>query len=321
MLWTFLIWWISRGLKESMKVNTEMKNACATILTWMLMTVPGLCVATESRTTESLLPVEITQPAAKRTSDVSLFVGDKLFEHINGGAGLYLNYDFKEVATADYLIDGIDMTIDIYRFSSSMNAYGLYSMERPSEPEHVSIGVEGFSTGCGIVFVKGEYMVKLISYSPVEEAASRLLALSKSIEIALPGTLSLPELFSHFPLETRIEKTGRIHASGYLGRQGLEYAFSMQCVAGKDTLTLFLAEDRDGSKFHRLAGSAQNVDHSKIEDGLPFKKEKTLRIEDSYYGCILIGVRNDFIAGIVGYDSRFEDFLRKWVLSLQKSGS
>lgn len=286
----------------------------------MLLAIPGLRAATDARDASDQLPAAIEQPAARRTTGVSLFTGDDLFKHMNGGAGLYLKYGFEEVATADYSIDGKDMTVDIYRFTTAANAYGLYSMERPPEPASESIGIEGFSTGSGIVFVKGEYLVKLMSYSRAEETASLLRDLSGSIASSLPGTLTRPELFSHFPREGRIEYADKIHAEGYLGRQGLEYTYSMKCRTNGDTLALFLAEDQDHVKFERLSGTVQNAGPAGNTPGkLPFGEEETLLFEDSFYGSILIGTRSGLLVGIVGYESRFDAYIRKWVLSLPQN--
>ncbi len=55
--------------------------------------------ATESAV--DLMPEKIAETQLSRSSEPRLFVGDSLWEYINGGAEVYHTYDFVDVATAE----------------------------------------------------------------------------------------------------------------------------------------------------------------------------------------------------------------------------
>jgi hypothetical protein len=73
-----------------------------------------------------------------------VFVGDSLWEYINGGAELYHTYEFVDVATAYYLQDSTEIVVDIYRFATPDDAYGMYTQLRPGGPGTMNYGIEGF---------------------------------------------------------------------------------------------------------------------------------------------------------------------------------
>ncbi len=114
--------------------------------------------------TIDLLPGNIDSLGITRISEPRLYVGDSLWEYIDGGAELYHAHNFVDVATADYICDSIELTIDIYSFENSDDAFGLYSVLRPPEASIVNIGIEGFVTINTLDFVKGRYLVRLVGF-------------------------------------------------------------------------------------------------------------------------------------------------------------
>ena len=109
-----------------------------------------------------------------------VFTPDTLYEYINGAAEIYLQYNFQELVAQEYENDaGAFMTIEIYRHDSTLNAFGIYSQERPFEGEFLNIGAQGFYENGMLNFFKGPYYVKLNSYGLGEQEEATLIALAK----------------------------------------------------------------------------------------------------------------------------------------------
>ncbi len=102
------------------------------------------------------LPDGIVEAGIERSSEVRTYEGESLFEYINGGAEIYHAYNFIEVATSTYGINGTEMVVDIYRFENPDNAYGLFASFRPDNPAFVQLGAEGFGSPASIDYVTWE---------------------------------------------------------------------------------------------------------------------------------------------------------------------
>ena len=90
-----------------------------------------------------------------------------LYDHINGGATIYLDRSFKKLYVAEY-VNKVNESIhvEIYKFSLKQDAKTLFEKEYSPEAEIIDIGDKGYSTGfSGINFIKEEFYVKIYSYS------------------------------------------------------------------------------------------------------------------------------------------------------------
>ena len=115
-------------------------------------------------TTADFLPVAIEETGVTRSSEVRIFADTLLWEYINGGAELYHQYGFAEVATADYRRGQTEIVADVFRFETPEGAYGLYTAMRPDHPAVVPFGIEGFKSGSSMDYIKGSFLVRLTGY-------------------------------------------------------------------------------------------------------------------------------------------------------------
>ncbi len=90
------------------------------------------------------------------------FSPETLYEYINGAADLYLKYDFQELQVAEYHGTGkASLTIEIYRHRTPTHAFGIYSQERNPQAQFLPLGVQGFREEGLLVFVSGNFYVKI----------------------------------------------------------------------------------------------------------------------------------------------------------------
>jgi len=269
-------------------------------------------------TTADFLPATIAGTDIERSSEPKTFVGEALYEHIDGGAEVYHTYDFADVATAYYRRGETELLADVYRFATDVNAFGLYSTLRPFEPSPLPLGVEGFAAAGIVTFVKGQYVVKLTGYDENAETTEMMRDLAQAIAQRLPGTTRIPAEFSKFPAENRVSRSEKIISESYLGQQALTDIYTCNYVLDDDTVTLFLTDDADGVKYEAWLKKAGEHESPEVDSfALPFKDGQVIAVDNPYYGLIIGGPYHTYLAGAVGYGKSHQRFVTDWLAGLR----
>ncbi|MBN1350430.1 hypothetical protein JXJ21_13530 [candidate division KSB1 bacterium] len=129
-------------------------------ITWFAV----LCLVAGTRAIADELP---EQAAGWRLTDRGTFMGQKLFDHINGGAEIYFEYGFARLDVAYYQKDEKEIVVERYRMADSPAAYGIYSFSRdpssPSLPEPYTGGLNEYYVEC----VNGNDYIKMINYDSI----------------------------------------------------------------------------------------------------------------------------------------------------------
>jgi len=89
-----------------------------------------------------------------------VYKGDDLYFLIDGGADLFLEFGFKEVAAVDYSKENSKLHVEIYEMESAERAWGIFSIRRPyyfdkqQDKRNIAIG-NGYimATGSNYYFV------------------------------------------------------------------------------------------------------------------------------------------------------------------------
>ena len=292
------------------------KEIAVAIAAALLLSCGGDKPATREAAAD-FLPGEFSAIGLKRISPVRSFEGQALWEYINGGAELYHNYGFVEVATADYKKDSVEIVADIYRFSSGVNAYGLYSMLRPEDAEVIMLGTEGYLSASSIQFVRGPYFVRVVAYDDSDETNLVLVNFVYALNKLFVVPQTPPEAFSLFPDSGRIAHTDKYWAGSYLGQTFLTSVYSRDYMLDTTHVTLFVSPSEADSKalaWSKLAGELQKL--QPVPDGLPFDGDSGFLTEDGYYGKIVVGTCGGRLVGMVGYRDDYKPFLQQWLDSL-----
>jgi hypothetical protein len=265
---------------------------------------------------EEYLPESISNLNMTRSADLLVFRGDSLSQYTNQ-AGYIQRFNFVDLATTEYTRGDITIVVEIYRFASSEDAFGLYSHSRWGQWEHVvPLGVEGFYLPTETMFVKDKYLVQLTGFSDDEEPTGALNDLAAYLADELPGTSDMPENFAAFPQESMLCHYAMYFPSGFLGMEFLNHIYGCNCVIETDTVFLMLALDSAGpmvlqwSKLAEESGAVQP-----LPEGIPFDDEKGFLLVSERMGNVLIGVKNNRMAAMMGYDERHKKFFCDWLES------
>jgi hypothetical protein len=267
--------------------------------------------------TGDFLPEKSTRSELTRSSDIRIFAGESLWEYINGGAEVYHDYNFVEVATADYKINDIEIVADIYRFDTAENAYGLYSMLRLDEAETIRLGIEGFISPASINFVKGPYLIRLTGFVETAESDITLINFAEELNKIVPGAVEKPKRFSLFPAEHRLPGRDKYYAKLFMGQKFLTLVYSQDYELKDDTITLFMLEDKSGGKYMKWLEFAESIKKTKTPPkDIPFDEDYCFIIEDNFYGDILAGLRQGHLVGMINFKEKHRDHFVTWLTSL-----
>ena len=144
------------------------------------------------------LPKQILDWEAKDKDEI--FNRETLFDYINGGAELYLTYDFKQVFVRRFTGPQQDeIVVDIFDMGSSSEAFGIFTCER--DDEDAGIG-QGSEYGDGLLrFWKNRFFVSILAISDEQIAKSIILELGRKIADAIDLTGQEPPLLKYLPDE------------------------------------------------------------------------------------------------------------------------
>ncbi len=249
-----------------------------------------------------------------RSTEPKTYVGEALYEYINGGAELYHGYGFVEVATAYYAYEGVEVVVDIYEFEDADNAFGLYSSLRPDDAYFVPLGVEGFLPTGGLIYVKGPFVVKLTGFDDSHGTLDLISALAAPIAEKLPGTTEVPETFGLFPGMFAVEHSELFFAEAYMGRQFLTDVYCVDFALDSDTLRLLLTEDNSGAKFLQWSTSMEtDAAVAQTLSELPFDDGSVFAFSNAYSGTVVAGLKSGYLVGVVNYTDSHRDFLDAWL--------
>ncbi len=152
-------------------------------------------------------------PAGKdgwvKSGELEIYDRKNLFDYMDGGAELYLAYDFQRLVVQRYLSDSKDpvkgnsITIEIYQMNSSADVYGLFSFDQ--EGEMVELGQKGIY-GYGLLkFWKDKFFVKILGSQ--DNLKETIFKFGTDIDQKMKTEGKPPELLSKIPKDNLIQNS------------------------------------------------------------------------------------------------------------------
>lgn len=129
-----------------------------------------------------------------------------IFRYIDGGAELYLAYNFRSVKVHTYTKSGApDIVMDIYEMNNPEDAFGVFTAER--EGDDIGIG-QGSEYDAGLLrFFKGQFFVSVMTYGETSKSKKTVFDIAREVADSIQSVGSKPELVSSLPLRGLIENS------------------------------------------------------------------------------------------------------------------
>jgi hypothetical protein len=250
----------------------------------------------------------------KQSGEIQTFSRANLYDYINGGADLFLKYDFQELKVADYENhQKASVTIEIYRHKSPLHAFGIYSQERLSSANYLEVGVQGYGEKRVLNFLAADCYVKMSSVDVGPEEREVLLAFAKKVVENLGGKGSLPSILSSFPREGKKKNSEKFIAREFLGYAFFHSGFTADYELSGKKFKLFLIEGTDRKECRNMI--QEYIKHTgNIQDKI---EEGRFQLKDPYHGGMDFYWKGNYIWGALDLA---DETLRFRVLKLFAEG-
>jgi hypothetical protein len=153
-----------------------------------------------------------------KAGDAEVYDPKTLFQYINGGAELYISFDFKTLAAVRYgKGEDLEITVDVFDMGSSHNAFGVFSHGRESTGGKVGQGSE-YASGL-LHFWKDRFYVSVMAYPESAETRKVVEAIAIGIAAAIPEKGEIPPVVSRLPAQDLVPESVRyFHHHTWLNR-------------------------------------------------------------------------------------------------------
>lgn len=163
-----------------------------------------------------------------------LYNRETLYDYMDGGAEVYLAFDFRQVWTRKYSAPGgKELTLDIYDMGSPEEAFGIFSCDR--EDPGAGIGQDS-EYGFGLLrFRQGRFFVTVMTAEEGEAAGKAVLDIGRAVaeELGPPGPG--PGMVGFLPPEAlRPGRTSYFHGNVSLNNR---YFIASENILGLDRST------------------------------------------------------------------------------------
>jgi hypothetical protein len=148
---------------------------------------------------QSLLPTEEEVVAWKLVDQPLVYDAGTLFNFINGGAEVYLEYGFVEVVSQEYGAGEDSVIATIYEMEDPTAAFGVFSYNRSPQKTLLDLGDGGFQGGFQVAFLQDRYFVLVESYSSGSTVEEAQVAFSEVISKKIGTRANQPAVVSELP--------------------------------------------------------------------------------------------------------------------------
>jgi hypothetical protein len=233
----------------------------------------------------------------KKNTDFPVFGPENLWDFINGAAETYLAYGFIDLHIAEYQKGKNIIKLEIYRHGNNTLAFGIYSTERSSTFRFVNLGSQGYIADGAINFFKGNYYVKIRTYSKSEKTLQAEELLAQRVSDMLEGGTEMPEVLSLFPvLGKKVNEEIYINES-VLGHKFLNRAFKATYEVGTDNFSIFIIDNKmSGEAWKTVEAYLSSVG---IVETIESGNDRYV-LTDGYNGTIFLSWKENKIVIIAG---------------------
>lgn len=138
-----------------------------------------------------------------------MFDRETLFDHIDGGAEVYLAYNFQRAFVRRFIKPGRpDIVAEVYKMGSSEDAFGVFSLER-QDPE-AGIGQGSEFGGSLLRFWKGRYFVSVLGEGAGKDIEAAIIAFGRALAASIKETGEPPRILRYLPDLPRLSSRDRL---------------------------------------------------------------------------------------------------------------
>jgi hypothetical protein len=250
----------------------------------------------------------------KKIMNYPVFKPENLWDFINGAADTYLAYGFVDLHVAEYKKGKNVIKLEVYRHGDNTMAFGIYSSERSSSFRFMNLGAQGYIADGSINFYKGNYYVKIRTFSKSEKVLQSAESLALRVSDMLEGNSEMPAVLSKFP-ETgkKVNEETYINES-VLGHKFLNKAYKATYEVGPDNFSIFIMENNSPEEVWKTAGAYLKATGS---DAMESGSGKYV-LTDGYNGTVFLAWKDKLVVIISGLSKDQTDIADRYSSEILK---
>jgi len=192
-----------------------------------------------------LLPTASSMDGWQIADGPTEYDSEGLFEYLNGGAPLYLDFGFQAMVHVRYQLGNdplASVTLDVYDMGSDLGAFGLYRSGRPPEAEVQPWGAEGYRSGSVAATWKGSVSIQAQADDEQPELIEAMEALVTRVADSVDGGTSLPQIIDVLPSEGLAPTSERLVAKDLMSHAFLPGGVLATYRVADDEGTVFFSD-------------------------------------------------------------------------------
>lgn len=232
--------------------------------------------------------------------DKTVYTPENLWDIIDGAADLF-GYGFIDLHIGRYTRgDDSEIRVEVYKFDSETDAFGMYSQERNPDYAFVDIGAQAYREEGVLNLLAGTFYVKIMTPLRGQEALDAMTAIAKGLASGLHQRTDLPGILKFLPVQQKHSNSEQYVASNFLGYSFFRHACVAQYGTGSPFRVFVIAADSASeaeSSFEEFIRTSPGG----FTDSSMFERYS---VRDKYNGPVEIFRKGRFIGGTVGLEDR-----------------
>jgi len=159
---------------------------------------------------EIVLPGDNFFPGWKRSEQPAIFIKADLFNHIDGGAELFLEFGFEKAAIQHYKKGSAELTLEVYEMELPESALGVYLMKCGRETPFPEIPARNSSEAAQATILRGRHFILINNFGGGAELQQAMIALAKAVLAKIPDVPASGRLFELLPSKDRLPGSERL---------------------------------------------------------------------------------------------------------------
>jgi len=252
-----------------------------------------------------LLPAASSMDGWQIADGPTEYDSEGLFEYLNGGAPLYLDFGFEGMVHVRYQLgdDSLSsVTLDIFDMGSDLGAFGLYRSGRPPDAEVRDWGAEGYRSGTVAAAWKGRISIQAQADDDQPELIEAMESLAAQVAKSVAGGTSLPQIIDLLPSGGLVPWSERLVARDLMSHAFLPGGVLATYQVADDEGTLFFSELASGPAVpEAMAGlRAHHEQWGEIGEDIDSIGDGGFRFNDPGLGSGAVVSTGPYVVGIHG---------------------
>ena len=159
-----------------------------------------------------------------------VYRGEDLFTYIDGGADIYNEYGFRQVAVQDYESSPQKtVTLEVFEMADAAAAFGMFTFKTSARGSKVDLGQGGRLEDYYLNFWKGPVVVTVTGFDESPESVEAVLKIAEAADGKFRAGGEKPSLAAAFPPEWAA-RGGLKYLRGPIGLRNQHPVFFRQAI-------------------------------------------------------------------------------------------